>query len=249
MTTYSDLKSRLFLKGRLRQQLTDAAKSKLEGTLGEPELIADGTTICRRGEPCTRSTLLLEGFMLRTIEAEKGRHIVSIQVPGDFVDLHGFALKWLDHNLVSVGKACVAYAPHDALESIVHDMPGLTRVLWFSTLLDAAIHREWILKMEQLNADGRVAHLLAELWHRLNFVGLANEDGYDLPLTQIDLADTCGTTAIHMNRIIGQLRKQGLVEFRSGRVTIPDRHRLEEFAHFSPEYLYPKGELRSEKHG
>lgn len=235
--------SNLFLRGRLRQSLSKEEEHRLEAMISETADLKDGSIISRRGELCHRSTLLVDGFVLRNINSNGKRHIVCIQVPGDFVDLHGFALRRLDHDLVTVGAARVAYVPHEELNRTMEELPHLTRVLWFATLLDAAIHREWIMKMEQLTADNRLAHLFCELWHRLNFVGRADPDGYDLPLTQIDLADTCGTTSIHMNRIIGKLRRMGLVEFKRGRVTIPDRQALEQFARFTPDYLYGDGEL------
>ena len=99
------------------------------------------------------------------------------------------------------------------------------------------------LQLEQLTAPRRVAHVFAELWHRLDLVGLGRRDGLRLPLTQTDLADMCGTTAIHMNRALAALRREGIAEFRRGAVYVPDRERLERFAHFRPDYLY--GESRS----
>ena len=121
--------------------------------------------------------------------------------------------------------------------------PHLARILWFATLLDAAIHREWIMKLEQLTAARRVAHVFAELWQRLDQVGLGRTDSVRTPLIQADLADMCGTTAIHMNRALAQLRKEGVGELRRGTLYVADRHRLEEFAKFDASYLYGKGTL------
>jgi CRP-like cAMP-binding protein len=111
-------------------------------------------------------------------------------------------------------------------------------------LLDAAIHRQWILKMEELTAARRVAHVFAEMWYRLDMVGLGRRDGLRTPLIQADLADMCGTTSIHMNRALGQLRKEGIAEFRRGTVYVRDRAGLEAFAGFNAAYLYGPGDLR-----
>lgn len=234
----------LFLQGRARHAMSDHEKALVEGLVHETERYTAAHTILSRGDVLDRSTLLIEGFVARVIRDGDKRHIVAIHVPGDFVDLHAFALKRLDHDVVSIGTVKIGYVRHERLQEMMEEEPHLTRLLWFSTLLDASIHREWIMKLEQLSADGRLAHLMAELWQRLDFVGLAEPNGFSLPLTQTELADSCGTTAIHMNRVIRKLREDGIVNIARGRVTVLDHDRLVELGAFDPAYLYGEGPLK-----
>ena len=233
-----------FLRGRLRHAMTAEEKDIVESLIEDTERFRPPRMVRAGGPVAARSTLLIEGFILRTIADEGRRFVVGMHVPGDFADLHAFALKRLDHNVVTLGDTLVGYVSHKRLEEVVARYPHLTRVLWFSTLLDAAIHRQWILKLEELPAPRRVAHVFAELWHRLDLVGLGRRDGLRTPLIQADLADMCGTTAIHMNRALGHLRREGIGEFRRGTLYVRDRARLEEFAGFNPDYLYGEGGLR-----
>ena len=233
-----------FLLGRLRHAMTAEEKDIVESLIEGTERVAAGTVLIERGQLAEQSTMLIDGFLVRTIFEEDHRYVVGMHVPGDFADLHAFALKRLDHNLVSLGESLVGYVSHARLQEVTERHPHLTRLLWFSTLLDAAIQREWILKMEQLPAPRRAAHLVAELWHRLDLVGLGRRDGLRTPLIQADLADMCGTTAIHMNRALGMMRKEGIAEFRRGTLYVKDRARLEAFAGFNPDYLYGEGGLR-----
>lgn len=232
-----------FLLGRLRHAMSLSEQELLENLVRETQVSPDGTYFAHRGEVLNRSTILIEGFMLRTMVLDGRRSIVSVQVPGDFVDLHGFALKRLDHNLVCVGEARVGFVQHDDLLKVMAEQPHLARILWFSTLLDAAIHREWICRLEQLQAAQRVAHVFAEIWYRLDMVGLGAPDLVRTPLTQAQLADMCGVTPIHMNRALGQLRREGIADFRRGTLYVEDRGRLEAFGAFSPSYLYGSAEL------
>ena len=232
-----------FLMGRLRHAMSEAEKRTIEDLIGSVQDLQDATAILRRGQLCDRSTMLIEGFMLRVVPQGEKRYVVGVQVPGDFVDLHAFALKRLDHDIVTVGPTKVGYVSHARLMEVMNTSPHLARLLWFSTLLDAAIHREWIMTMEQLPAANRAAHVFCELWRRLEFVGLAEVDGVETPLIQADLADMCGTTAIHMNRALTQMRKDGIAEFRRGVLRVADRARLEKFACFDPSYLYGEGDL------
>lgn len=232
-----------FLLGRVRHAMKEREQALLESLIETTELSTTPHAIIRRGEIAQRSTMLIEGFIVRSIYRGGKRHIVGIHVPGDFVDLHGFALKRLDHDIFTVGHTLVGYVPHERLVDVMKNEPHLARLLWFATLLDAAIHREWILKMEQLNADGRLAHLIVELWQRLDFVGLAQPTGCAMPLTQVELSDACGTTAIHLNRTVRSMRESALINFARGRVMIPDMERLKAVAHYDGSYLYGDGEL------
>lgn len=233
-----------FLMGRLRHAMSDREKAILERSVTDVREHEDSHRILARGELCERSTMLIEGFIIRAIHDDDRRYIVGVQVPGDFVDLHGYALKRLDHDVVTIGPTKVGTVPHERLTELMRTEPHLSRVLWFSTLLDAALHRQWLLKIEQLKANRRVAHLLAEIWHRLDMVGLSRANGFRTPLTQTDLADMCGTTAVHMNRAIGELRRLGIADFRRGTLSFADRRQLEEHGDFDPTYLYGEGALQ-----
>ena len=233
-----------FLMGRLRHAMKPAEKRGIESLVEETHELAPGTTILRRGELVTRSAILIEGMVLRVVQDEGRRFAVGIQVAGDFVDLHGFALRRLDHDLVSVGAARIGVVSHDRLATTLERNLHLARILWFSTLLDAAIHREWIMKLEQLTAARRAAHLFAELWHRLRLVGLGGREGFRTALNQIDLADICGTSAVNMSRALSRLKAEGVARFHRGQMTAPDRAALERYGRFNADYLYGSGGLK-----
>ena len=132
-------KSGRFMMGRVRQAMRKREKELLEDLIEETELFTTPTAILKRGQVVNRSTMLIDGFIARSITRNGKRHIVGIHVPGDFVDLHGFALKRLDHDIVTVGHTLVGYCPHDRLIEVMKTEPHLTRLLWFATLLDAAL--------------------------------------------------------------------------------------------------------------
>ncbi len=236
--------TRRFLQGRSRDALDARERGVLEGLIQRVERFTEPVTILERGAVLDQSTILIEGTVARVIHEGGRRHIVALHVPGDFVDLHAYALKRLDHDVVSIGTVQVGYAPHAAIDDVLATEPNLARMLWYSTLLDAAMHREWIMKLEHLSADGRLAHLIAELWQRLSFVDLAGESGFALPLTQQELADACGTTSIHMNRTVRKLREAGVVDISRGQVTVIDREELARIGAFDPAYLYGQGPLK-----
>lgn len=227
-----------FLFGRLRHAMSDEEKATLECMIERTEWIEKSTRLIARGVDPDHSTMLIDGFMLRTLDGDGRRYAVSFHVPGDFVDLHAYALTKLDHNIDTVGRVKVGYVPHAAIDAVMREQPHLARIFWFSTLLDAAMHREWIMTLEQLTTPRRIAHIFAEISRRLEMVGLGQSDGFTTPFTQSDIAEMCGATSIHTNRAIRDLRENGVAIFERGQVTIPDRELLESYAGFSHDYLY-----------
>ena len=231
--------TRRFLLGRAREALSDEERQVLESAVATVRTIPARTTVMRRGEPVNQSSLLVDGFMCRYLDDRNGhRQLVSIHVPGDFVDLHGFPMKRLDHDIATLGPCTVALFDHRTLATLQERHPRLTRWLWFSTLLDAAIHREWIFRLGRLGAEGRVAHFFCELNARLEMVDMAADGRFTLPATQADLAEACGITGVHANRVLRLMRERGLATFRSGEVRILDQKRLAALAEFDPIYLY-----------
>jgi CRP-like cAMP-binding protein len=229
----------LLLKLRARDVLTEEEEAVLAGSVDAVKVAQQDRLLVRAGVTLSHSTLLVDGFACRYKDLADGqRQIMDIHVPGDFVDLHGFLLNRLEHNLGSLTPVKLATVPHDRLRVITEQHPHLARMLWFSTLLDAAIHRERILSVGRRSALARIAHLLCELNLRLEAVGMAADGRYKLPLTQGDIADATGLTAVHVNRMLKQLRDQQLLTFRGGEVVIEEWDRLQRVAEFNSGYLY-----------
>lgn len=233
-----------FLAGRLRHNLSLDDLQYIEGLVESVEEHDDGARLLSRGIKTDRSTILIEGYIFRTIESGNKRFITGVHVPGDFVDLHGFALKRLDHNIDAAGKVRVGSVSHETLRTVMRDRPGVARAMWFATLLDAAIHRKWIQTLEQLDAPQRIAHLYAELHTRLELVGRGVSRALRTPFTQFDMADMCGVSAIHANRAVGKLRELGIAEIRRGDLYTNDWAALKRYAQFDPDYLYGDGPLK-----
>jgi len=227
------------LKLRARDEISPDEEEAIRAMFSETIEVPSDKTIIRAGRELTFSTLLLDGLLCRFKDLRDGsRQISELHVAGDFADLHSFTLKHLDHSVMALTRCRLAIAPHDRIKAVIHAHPHLGRMFWFMTNLDAAIHREWVLSLGRRSALSRTAHLFCELRIRLGIVGLADETGYALNLTQTDLAECLGLTSVHVNRVLKELREGGIVEFRGGRVTIREPAQLERIAEFDPAYLY-----------
>jgi len=168
-----------------------------------------------------------------------GRRVfLSVHVASDLIDLFGLLIPQLDSGVTAL-TACVTDAvPEDELRRITQDHPHLTRLLWLETALEGAVHREWRLGGAQA-ADGRLARFLCEETARLELVGLVTDEAFELPLTQIQLSEVLGMTAVHLSRAIKALRATGVVEWQGRHIRILDRARLAAAGQFDPTCLRP----------
>jgi len=222
-----------------RHDLSREEESALRGMRWVDRRYERNQVMVRAGEELQFSMLLLSGVALRCKYAADGaRQILETNIAGDFIDLHGFILHRLEHEISAASRCNVALAPHPELKRITEQFPRLTRVLWFQTLVDAAINREWTLVLGKKRSRARVAQLFCEMQARLKIVGLANDRGYALPFNQQELADITGMTPVHLNRCLKELRDAGLVTYRNGQVDLHNLPGLKQEAQFDPAYLH-----------
>jgi CRP-like cAMP-binding protein len=221
-----------------RDFISDEEKAVLADVVAPPVTLKAGDNIVEQYDRPSRSTLLLEGFAARYVVLMNGaRQITELNVPGDFVDLHSLLMSPMDHGVICLTDCKVGYCPHEALRFISQTQPHLTRLLWLETLIDAAVHRQWLAGLGRRTAFARFAHFLCEVYLRLASVERAEGHRMVLPLSQAILADVLGLSAVHVNRSVAQLRADGLVEWRGRNIRILDWDRLVRVAEFDPTYL------------
>lgn len=221
------------------RQLPRALWQRLRAACDERRRLAPREVMTCAGEPVRHSALLLDGIMVRYVKDSAGnRLMVAVQLPGDFVDLHGLPLGKLDHDVLALGAAQVALFPHEALHEIMEARAEDARQLWRLTMIDASIHRHWTFRIGRLRATASLANFLCEMDLRMRLCDRAEEGNFALGLTQIDLAEISGLSPVHVSRVLKDLRDGGLCSFRDGVVEILDRAGLYRIACFDPSYLY-----------
>jgi CRP-like cAMP-binding protein len=143
----------------------------------------------------------------------------------------------LDNSVSALNTCRVGFITHDDLRDLCERHPRIAAAFWRETLIDGAIFREWMLNIGRREAHNRIAHLFCEMLVRLRAVGLVEDYAYDLPISQAELGDALGITTVHVNRVLQQMRADGLIVTKGTRLTIPDWGRLKEVGEFNPIYL------------
>jgi CRP-like cAMP-binding protein len=147
-------------------------------------------------------------------------------------------LQRMDHAISALTPCTLAQISRATVDDLTTGHPRLARALWWATLVDEAVLREWLASMGRRPSEVQLAHLLCELRVRLHVAGAGQKNRFWFPLTQQQLGDVLGITTVNINRMMQQLREKGLVILHDKTVTIPDIARLENFAGFDPEYLH-----------
>ena len=197
------------------------------------------TYLIREAEPAGDCMVLLTGFAYRSKLSGDGlRQIVSLHVPGDALDLQNLFLGISDHSAQMLTRGEVAYIPRKHLQQLVRSNTAVAEAVFIKTLVEASIFREWILNIGRRNARTRVAHLLCELAVMLEAQGLVSEYGYELPMTQEQIGDAVGLTAVHVNRTLKALEAEGLIIRTKRSISFPDWPRLRSVGDFNQRYLH-----------
>jgi CRP-like cAMP-binding protein len=195
--------------------------------------------ISREGDRPRDVHLILSGWACRYKQLEDGRRqVVSFFLPGDMCDLNVFILKEMDHSIGTITPVAIADLSREFFDEVSAGYPRVATALWWETLVNAAIQREWTMNLGQRTASERMAHLLCEIFFRLRLAGLVEGSSCDFPLTQADLADATGLSKVHVNRTLQELRAAELVALKGKMLTVPSLERLMNAGLFNPNYLH-----------
>lgn len=201
--------------------------------------------ISREGDQPKDVHLILSGWACRYKQLEDGRRqVVSFFLPGDMCDLNVFILKEMDHSIGTITSVAIADLSREFFDEIGAGYPRIATALWWETLVNAAIQREWTMNLGQRTASERMAHLLCEIFFRLRLAGLTQGNSCEFPLTQSDVADATGLSKVHVNRTLQELRAANLVVLKGKILTIPSLERLMDAGLFNANYLHMDHEGR-----
>ena len=193
----------------------------------------------REGDPPSTCAVLVSGFAFRhKFTGDGARQILAVHIPGDALDFQNLFLDVADHNVQTLGRAEVAFIPCAPLRDLVRARAAVGNAVLVNILVEASISREWNLNVGRRDAPTRIAHLLCEFALRLEGQGLVPEYGYELPMTQEQLADAVGLTPVHVNRTLTLLESLGLISRDKRRISFPDWERMREFGDFNQRYLH-----------
>jgi CRP-like cAMP-binding protein len=215
-------------------------RQQIDSLLSYPtKSFARGDTIIRQGDKVRNIHLVLTGLAARSKTLRSGDvQLMAFLIPGDLCDVEVFILEGMDHDIVAISDTTCVLIPADEIEGLLTKSGRLTKALWWSTMVDSAILREWIVDHGSRDSRERIAHLICEMLIRYRVVGETTDDAIPFLLTQEELAQATGMTPVHVNRILQQLRAERLIELRNKVLTVLEPKKLMEVGQYEPGYLH-----------
>lgn len=206
----------------------------------KPIRVKRGKELVHEGETGQRAYIFQSGWACSFKSLPDGdRQIISFPIPGDCIGLRSMLLRTSDHSLAAVTDAQVIPVEAARMKQLFSEFPYLGTALLWATSRDEAMIVEHLVSLGRRNAIERTAHFILELHDRLQLVGLAENNEFDCPLNQDSFADALGLSAIHVNRVLRQLRTRKLATVKAHKITIHDMSALKNLA----SYASPKESL------
>ncbi len=162
---------------------------------------------------------------------------MTFLLPGDLCDYHVFLLTAMDHSIGTLTPLRIASISRKTMMDTFTRHPRISAALWWNAMQEEAMLRERIVSLGRRDARGRIAYLLCELLWRHQAVGLVEGGRFSLPLTQLEMGDTLGLTPVHVNKILQEFRRRGLLTIGRRMLNIIDMERLQSIAAFNNNYL------------
>ena len=206
-----------------------------------------GSYLMREGVVPGQCSVMVDGYAFRQkMTGDGARQILAVCIPGDAVDLQNIFLDISDHSVQMLTRGTVVDLPRDGLQELVHSRPAVGRALIQLTLIEASILREWVINVGRRDARERIAHILCEFAVRLESRGLRFDNGFELPMTQEQLADAAGLTPVHVNRVLKGLEADGLISRQRRHIQFTNWRALQDAGDFSRRYLHIAAEDKLE---
>lgn len=219
--------------------LGDADVAAVAETTFDVVAVRSDTDLTRAGERVDLLHVLAEGWAFRNILLRDGRRqIPALYLPGDLCELDALAADRLDCSITTLVPCRVARLGKAALSAAIRRRAEVGRAFLALACRENALLTQWNVALGRKSAREHVAHFLCELVVRLgDGTDTSVRDTHALPLTQTELADAFGLTAVHVNRVLQGLRRDGLVELCRERLRILDWPRLVAVGGFDAGYL------------
>ena len=219
-------------------QLGDREQAEILRLTCRPAQIRPRQDIVAPGRIVDHACLIGKGLAARFDQMRNGRRqTTALHIPGDMADLHSVVRPKARWSITALTTTTVLYVPHVELRRLASTYPNIALAFWRDATIDASIIAKWLVSVGQKSAKGRVAHLFCEMGVRLEAAGLGTRNVFDLPMTQDQLADAVGITAVHLNRTMQVLRATGLFSFSQGLVEIADWPNVASIAEFDSSYM------------
>jgi CRP/FNR family transcriptional regulator len=192
-----------------------------------------GTVVRHEQDPGRELFIVRSGWLYScTLLGNGNRQIMRLHFPGDLVGMSTLAFGKSADTLAAVTDISLCPFDKDRLAILFADHPRLAALLFTLTIAERVSLADRLASIGRTSARARVGSLICEISARLRLMDGAADDGFHMPMTQEDIGDATGLTAVHVNRMMRCLAEDGLIERNGSHVRLLDEPRLAQEAGF-----------------
>ena len=196
-----------------------------------------GATLQRENDPCSELFILRKGMMMSSVLLDDGsRQILRFLFPGDMIAVSALVYREAPETLTALNDAIVCPFERSAVSRLVSDHPRLAALILVYNQIERAALTDRLAALGRTSAKARVAAVLLELRNRMRKLDRGPSNAFTLGLTQEEIGDATGLTAVHVNRMLRQIEEDGMISREGGRVTLTDERALAKAANFVDRY-------------
>ena len=215
--------------------LSDSDRKSLRRLIENELIVEKRRDLVVDGYEYRKLCFVADGFGARYKLLRNGkRQILNVILPGDVVGLPGSFLDRASYSVIALTEMRIHVCSIDAYVQLCYRRPQFGLALSWLAVHEAALYAERVVDTGRRTPPERLAHFLLELHSRLAMTGRAEAASFDLPFSQEVLGDALGLSVPHLNRMLSQLRFEGLVKFANRRVEFPDLPAIQLRAQFQP---------------
>ncbi len=186
-----------------------------------------GALVIGEGESPRELFIVRNGWLHSSAVLGNGsRQIMRFHFKGDIVGLPQLAFRDSPETITAVTDVTLCPFSRERLAGLIVEHPRLAALLVALSVAGRVSLADRLASIGRTSARARVASLLCELYTRMRVLGLAENGAIQLPLTQEDIGDATGLTAVHVNRMMRRLAENGLIERSGGALRVLDEQRL-----------------------
>lgn len=217
--------------------LTEVETRALEKLEERQRHVLRGAVLQRENEPCSELFILRKGLMMSYVLLDDGsRQILRFLFPGDMLGISSAVYREAPETLAALSDCVVCPFDRAALADIMTTHPRLSAMVLVYSQVERVALTDRLAALGRTSAKARVAALLLELRNRLRATDKSIANVFPLGLTQEEVGDATGLTAVHVNRMLRQLEEDGLISREAGRVTLIDERALARAANYVNRY-------------
>lgn len=200
--------------------LTEAERTALDLLERRERVVRRGATLLRENDQVPEMFVLKKGRMMNYVLLPDGsRQILRVLFPGDILNMAGLMYRHSPETLVALSDSVVCPFERGALGMLIERQPRLSAIIMVANQIERMALTDRLAAFGRTSAKARVAALLLEIRNRMRTIDTSITSSFAPGLTQEEIGDATGLTAVHVNRMLRQLEEDCLIARAGGIVT------------------------------